>query len=268
MNFKRVLMVSMIGAGTLASSAAFAGATGNVGVFSEYVFRGIEASGGAAVQGGLDYAFDAGPYVGTWVSNTGGPASTGGTEIDLYSGYAFKLGDIGLDFGGIYYVFSEDEEDLNPADSFGETDADYWEVYAKASISYFAVQVYYTSDYLGDFNEAFADHHLASDGTLDKKDTDAYYVNLLANFPLSETLTLGLQFGLTGGDGAEVAWSEDGNDGYEDYSVSITKALDNGFAMSLGLYDTTFKEGDGFFTVPNDDDSPKAIIGLKKTFAL
>ncbi|MGQ0619799.1 MAG: TorF family putative porin [Panacagrimonas sp.] len=260
MNFKRVLMVSMVGAGALASPAAFAGATGNVGVFSEYVFRGIESSSGAAVQGGLDYAADSGLYGGTWVSNTGGAAAAGATEIDLYAGYGFKVGGLGLDFGAIYYVFSEDEEDLDPGADNIPTDADYWEVYAKASISYFAVQVYYTEDYLGDFNEFFAD-------ALDK-DTDALYVNLLANFPLSETLTLGLQAGFTSGDGAEVAWSADGEDGYEDYSISVTKTLDNGFAMALGIYATSFEEGDGFGTVSFDDDGPKAIISLKKTFEL
>lgn len=260
MNFKRLMVGTLLGASTLASPAAFAGASGNVGVFSEYLFRGIETSGGAAVQGGLDYAADSGIYVGTWVSNTGGPAAAGGTEIDIYGGFAFKAGGLGLDFGAIYYLYSEDEEDLDPSASFGETDADYYEIYAKATISYFALQVYYTPDYLGDFNEAFAD-------ALDK-DTDALYVNLLANFPLSDTLTLGLQLGLTSGEGAEVAWSADGEDAYEDFSVSLTKALDNGFSMGLGLYSTTLEEGDGFGTVPFDDDGAKAVISLKKVFEL
>jgi uncharacterized protein (TIGR02001 family) len=235
------------------SGSAFAGATGNVGAFSEYLFRGIEQSGGAAVQGGLDYSHGSGVYVGTWASNTGGPASAGGTELDVYGGYAVKAGPVGLDFGAIYYWYPEDDEDL--ALSF-----DYWEVYAKASYSYFALQVYYTTDYLGDANEAFAD-------TLGK-DTDAYYVNLLASFPLSETLSLGLQYGITGGDGAEVAWSATADDGYEDYSITLTKTLDAGFAATLGLYNTTFDVGDGFGTVPADDDGPKAVVSLKKTFDL
>src|ERR1700751_3732521 len=44
--------------------------TANVGFFSEYVFRGIEQTGGKpAVQGGFDYTHPSGFYVGTWASN-------------------------------------------------------------------------------------------------------------------------------------------------------------------------------------------------------
>jgi len=243
-----------VAAAMMASGSAFAGATGNVGAFSEYLFRGIETSGGAAVQGGLDYSHASGLYAGTWVSNTGGPAAAGGTELDLYGGYTLKAGPVGLDFGAIYYWYPEDEEDL------GGEGFDYWEVYAKASYSYFAAQFYYTTDYLGDANETAADAL--------GKDTDAYYINLLASFPLSDTLSLGLQYGITRGEGAEVAWSASGEDAYEDYSLSLTKTLDAGLSMSLGLYNTTFDAGDGFGTVPADDDGPKAVISMKKTFEL
>lgn len=255
--YKKYLVAA---AATLASGSAFAGATGNVGAVSEYLFRGIEQSGGAAVQGGLDYALDSGVYVGTWASNTGGPAAAGGTELDFYGGYGFKVGGAAFDIGAIYYLYSEDEEDLSFGDDEIPTDFDYWEVYGKLTAGYFGLQLYYTTDYLGDANEYFAD-------ALDK-DTDAYYVNALLNFPLSETLTLGLQAGVTGGEGAEVAWSATGDDGYVDYSVSLTKALDGGFSATMGIYHTTFEEGDGFGTVPYDDDSPKAVVSLKKVFEL
>lgn len=256
-------------AATLASPAAMAGVTGNVGAVSEYLFRGIEQSGGAAVQGGIDWSGGPGLYAGTWASNTGGPAASGGTELDLYGGWAGKAGPVGLDFGAIYYLYNEDEEDL----TFGPgvpVGLDYWEVYGKVSLSYFGLQLYYTTDYLGDTNQAFADAA--------GKDTDFMYVNLLGNFPLSETLTLGVQLGMSSGDGAEVAWDGAGpnddpltfvpSDGYSDYSVSLTKALDAGMSFTFGLYNTTLEAGDGFGTVPNDDDGIKAVIGLKKTFEL
>lgn len=230
-----------------------AGVTGNVGAVSEYLFRGVELSGGAAVQGGIDWSGGPGIYAGTWASNTGGPAASGGTELDFYGGWAGKAGPVTLDFGAIYYMFSEDEEDLG-------LKFDYPEVYAKVGVSYFQVQMYYTTSYLGDANEATAD-------TLGK-DTDFLYVNLLANFPLSETLTLGLQAGNSSGDGAEVAWDAQASDGYTDYSISLSKALDNGLAFTFGLYNTTLEVGDGFGTVPLDDDGIKAVVGLKKTFDL
>lgn len=247
------LKVLVAAAATLASGSVFAGASGNAGMFSEYLFRGIEQSGGPAVQGGLDYATDAGIYLGTWASNTGGPAAAGGTEIDLYGGYATKVGAAALDFGAVYYLYSEDEEDLG-------LEYDFWEIYGKLTVGYFGAQVYYTTDYLGDANKDVAD----SIGV----GTDAYYVNLLGNFPLSDTLTFGVQFGLTGGEGAEAAWSATTDEGYSDYSVSLAKSLEGGYTATFGLYGTTFEAGDGFGTVPGGDDGIKAVVGLKKVFDL
>lgn len=44
--------------------------TGNVGVVSQYVFRGLsQTNGKPAVQGGFDYAHSSGFYAGTWLSN-------------------------------------------------------------------------------------------------------------------------------------------------------------------------------------------------------
>lgn len=44
--------------------------TGNVGVVSQYVFRGLsQTDGKPAVQGGFDYAHASGFYLGTWLSN-------------------------------------------------------------------------------------------------------------------------------------------------------------------------------------------------------
>jgi uncharacterized protein (TIGR02001 family) len=226
-----------------------AGVTANAGAVSEYLFRGIEQSGGAAIQGGVDFASDAGGYLGTWASNTGGPASSGGTELDLYGGWTLKAGPVALDFGAIYYVFPEDEEDTG-------LDFDYPEVYAKLGVSVFALQVYYTSEYLGDATDDAA--------SAIGMDTDFLYVNALVNLPLSETLTLGIQAGSSTGDGVEVAWGDE----YVDYSLSLTKILDNGFSYSFGLYDTTLKVGEGFGTLPSDDDGFKAVVGLKKTFDL
>ena len=100
-------MGAVLGTTALASTSAVAGLSGNVGVVSEYMFRGVGQSGGAAVQGGLDYGFDSGLYVGTWVSNL---SFAGGTEQDLYVGYSTELGDIGLDVSALYYWYTEEDE--------------------------------------------------------------------------------------------------------------------------------------------------------------
>lgn len=45
--------------------------TANIGIASQYVFRGLtQTNGKPAVQGGLDYAHASGFYLGTWLSNS------------------------------------------------------------------------------------------------------------------------------------------------------------------------------------------------------
>src|SRR5512137_2066927 len=44
--------------------------TGNFGIYSQYIFRGLtQTDAKPAAQGGFDYAHKNGLYVGTWLSN-------------------------------------------------------------------------------------------------------------------------------------------------------------------------------------------------------
>ena len=61
--------VGLAAVGLAAPLAAQAGATGNIGVFSKYILRGITngaENDGTAIQGGFDYAADNGFFVGYW----------------------------------------------------------------------------------------------------------------------------------------------------------------------------------------------------------
>ncbi|MEE4296723.1 MAG: TorF family putative porin, partial [Wenzhouxiangella sp.] len=80
----------------------------NIGVVSNYFFRGFsETDGGAAVQGGLDYAADNGFYVGTWASNVDFGDDTS-YELDLYLGFGQELDSgLGYDVGYIYYAYPD-----------------------------------------------------------------------------------------------------------------------------------------------------------------
>jgi len=66
--------------------------TANVGLYSEYIFRGIAQTGGKpAVQGGFDYAHSSGFYAGTWASNISwledfGAYDRSSLEWDFYGG--------------------------------------------------------------------------------------------------------------------------------------------------------------------------------------
>jgi len=98
----------------LVPATANAELSGNIGVHSKYLLRGIfEENTGAAVQGGLDYSDDSGLYVGWWGSSLGysydATASTTtvlkGFENDVYAGYAGEAGSIGYDIGLIQYLY-------------------------------------------------------------------------------------------------------------------------------------------------------------------
>jgi len=85
--------------------------TPNIGVVSDYLFRGVsQTHGSAALQGGVDYAHASGLYAGiwgstiTWVKDAYGK---GNTEVDLYGGYknTFAGGDWNYDIGLIAYTY-------------------------------------------------------------------------------------------------------------------------------------------------------------------
>jgi uncharacterized protein (TIGR02001 family) len=85
--------------------------TANVGVVSDYLFRGVsQTRGGAAIQGGVDYSHSSGLYAGAWASSITWVKDwlgKGSTEIDLYGGYknSFAGGDWGYDVGLITYIY-------------------------------------------------------------------------------------------------------------------------------------------------------------------
>ena len=120
----RKLIMSAAVAGAFAVSTAFAQTPApaapaapasplsfNVGVTSDYLFRGVsQTHGRPAIQGGIDYAHPSGFYIGAWASSitwvkdwTG----KGSVEIDVYGGFknAFGGGDWNYDLGYITYNY-------------------------------------------------------------------------------------------------------------------------------------------------------------------
>lgn len=76
----------------------------NAGVSNMYLWRGQDISNGqGVVTGGIDYSHESGLYLGTWASS-----EDGGTEFDLYGGYAYSNGDFGLDLGYFAYFYPSD----------------------------------------------------------------------------------------------------------------------------------------------------------------
>lgn len=234
--------VNLIAAGTLVgatlmSTSALAGLSGNVGVVSEYMFRGVGQSGGAAVQGGLDYEFESGLYVGTWVSNI---SFGGGTEQDLYIGYATSLGEIDLDLSALYYWYPEEDESGS-----------------ELSTLEFAVGV--------GFGPVTVGYALATENNFfigDGNGEEAGYLSVGLSLPVSETLSFDAGFGLYSGDEIERFLASIGStdDSYTDITIGLSTELEGGYAASFQYIMTDIDGG--------SDDDPKFVVGLSKGFDL
>ncbi len=89
--------------------------TGNIGVHSMYLLRGIyRENDNTAIQGGVDYTHESGFYAGWWASNLGysydaatGTTDPGGNgfENDFYAGFAGTAGGLSYKLGLIQYVY-------------------------------------------------------------------------------------------------------------------------------------------------------------------
>jgi uncharacterized protein (TIGR02001 family) len=104
----------LIAAGCCAAAPAQAAETdppaaieisGNVGLVSDYRFRGLSLSDrDPAIQGGIDVTHKSGLFVGTWASSI---ADYGGSnmELDLYGGYGGSAAGLDYSVTGLAYVY-------------------------------------------------------------------------------------------------------------------------------------------------------------------
>jgi uncharacterized protein (TIGR02001 family) len=117
---------SLIAGAVLAATAssAMADVSANVGVMSDYFYRGIVQNTTATTNGGVDFE-NGGFYAGTWAADV-----EDGLEIDLYGGYGIETeSGLGLSVGftGYYYTgdFDDTYEEINLGASFGILSLEY-----------------------------------------------------------------------------------------------------------------------------------------------
>lgn len=103
--------------------AASAQLSYNIGAVSLYKSRGIDQDSRAtkafrpSIQGGIDYAFSNGFYVGNW--NATGKFANANIEMDVYAGYKAKLGgDAELDVGFVRYIYPNSGAGFNGNDVY------------------------------------------------------------------------------------------------------------------------------------------------------
>jgi uncharacterized protein (TIGR02001 family) len=191
--------------------------TGNLGIFSNYIFRGVsQTSEQPALQGGFDYAHKSGAYAGVWGSNVSwlsdwGASTESSLELDVYGGYKGSFaGDFGYDVGAIYYYY--------PGSPVGAFDANTGEVYVGLSWKWLTAKVSYAlTDYFGITN---------ADGTL--------YFDVSASYPVGKSgVTLLAHVG-----SLKMAGAGNSVLDYTDWKVGATYALPKDFVVGVVYSDT------------------------------
>lgn len=123
-NALSLTMATLLTTATLSTPVVYAETSANVGVTSNYLWRGFEQTDGdPALFAGVDWSSSDGFYVGAWASTIDGADA----ELDLYGGYAFSNSGVDYDFGYILYLYP------------GASGLNNSEVYALASIGQFSL---------------------------------------------------------------------------------------------------------------------------------
>ena len=227
--------------------------TYNVGLFSQYIFRGLtQTANKPAIQGGVDYANPNGFYLGTWGSNIswledGGTYTNSSLEWDLYGGYRGAIKDVTYDVGLLQYVYPGS---INP----GFTRAETTEVYGALSYKWVTAKLSVAAS-----SSVF--------GTRDASGT--YYADITANYPITDTITATAHVGrqqYTGGTSGSA--SNDSLYSYTDWKLGVSKAFADGVTVGAYYTDTNGKDLAAYKTgyVGGNIANAQGTIYVQKTF--
>ncbi len=227
--------------------------TANVGVFSQYIYRGlIQTNEKPALQGGFDYVHSSGFYAGVWGSNVSwisdaAPGVSASLELDTYLGFknAFGGGDFNYDVGFLRYNYPGNYS-LAPA---GYVKPDTNEIYGAIGYKWFTLK----------YSHAISDIF----GFANSKNTD--YLDLSANFEVMDKLTLGLHAGKQKFHGDVAGVSNDSLFTYDDYKVSLTKAI-NDYSVGVAFTGTNAKAANYTNAFGKNMGRSEATVFVSRTF--
>jgi len=241
----------------------------NVGLYSQYIFRGLtQTARRPALQGGVDYSHSSGFYAGTWGSNISWLQDSknfdrSSLEWDIYGGFRNTFGEtgIGYDIGLLNYVYPGTKTGRKGDGSgFGNDNAGFddpytLELYAALSYKWMQAKVSYgLTDIFGVKN---------SDGS--------YYAELNANYPIGDTgFTVNAHVGRQEYDGKVNSIGIDNKKlySYTDWKLGLTKSWNNGVNVGGYWTDTNAKDagyGNDYYQVNNIGDSTFTAF-VQKTF--
>lgn len=239
-----------------AADAAEHTLTGNVGLYSQYVFRGLrQTDKDPALQGGFDYSHSSGFYVGTWATNISwlrdfnAYKSGGSLEWDFYGGYkgTFGQSDFGYDVGLLYYWYPGNA-------ASGGIKANTLEAYGALSWKWLTAKYSYSLD----------------DKTFGVRDSDGtWYLDLSANVPVTEQLALQAHWGRQRFKGSTGGVSNHSVASYKDWRLGATYALPQNFTVGAYYTDTDMNSRrKAFYTDANGHFIGKEsfVVFLQKTF--
>lgn len=215
---KKILLALFAIAGI---TSAHAQVTGNLGLASDYRFRGISQSqNGPAVQGGVDYTHSSGLYIGNWNSSVSSQLYTGGAgvESDIYAGYKKDIyKGLTIDVGSYNYFLPNATNGKNPNFNTQELFAGLG--YGPASVKYSRS----TSNYFGTQNSAGTQYYQA-----DVKQSFEPVTSKLKD------LSFVAHYGRT-------AVANNGNLSYNDINVGAVYTLPKAWELGVRYYTNTSK---------------------------
>ena len=214
LNIKKFTIASL----TLISFSASAEVSMNLGVTSNYMWRGVtQSDDGVAISGGIDYANDNGFYAGVWTGNVDFGASSG-SEVDLYVGYASSINSIDYDIGYVMYTYPNS----------GFEDSNYSEISLKTSYESLTLGVALTVISDIDDDQAFS--------------TGDIYTHASYSFELPQEYSLTLTGGIYTFDENESLFGNNDDSHIQvdinksDFTFSVSKATEESGSDDLNVF--------------------------------
>ncbi len=240
--------------------------TGNLGLASDYRFRGLSQTWRLpTVQGGLDYAHSSGLYLGTWASNVSGNSYNNGAglELDLYGGVKWEVASgVLLDVGALAYFYPGAR--LNSAPGVATTQKyDNVDLYVGVSQGPFSAKLSYAvTDYFG-LNGDTAGYAYFSSLGANGSSRGSLYLDLNYNVDLGQGATLGLHAG-------HLAVRHYADLSYSDVKLSLSKAV-YGVNLSAAIVATNAKRA--YYQAGNSAGAhakrlgaPTLVLAVSKSF--
>ena len=222
--------------------------TANVGLYSQYIFRGISYSQNKpVVQGGADFAHKSGLYAGVFGTSLSSKAIENAVgEIDLYGGFANSVGDFGYDIGLLQFIF--------PGSHYPGTSQSYNTLEAYASVSWKMLKLKYShelTDYFGFNNTSFG---AAGNGN----SKGSHYIEANASFDVGSGFGLDLHAG-------KQTVHHYGDYNFTDYRIAVAKDLGQGWRASLAWTNTNAKSA--LYTIDGvNTGSSKWLASIVRSF--